>query len=45
MRTDFLNNPLIKKCFAFSIAIIQFVEKLEEEKKIIIARQFLKRAT
>jgi four helix bundle protein len=45
MRTDFSNNPLITKCIAFSLSIIKFAERLEADKKFVIARQLLKSGT
>jgi len=45
MRTDFSKNAIIRKSIDFSICIISYVEKLEEHKKHVIARQLLKSAT
>lgn len=45
MRTDFTNNPLVQHCLQFSLSIISFVERLEEERRFIIANQLLKSGT
>ena len=46
MRKELIeNNPLLKKSIEFSLAVIEYCEKLEENKKFIIARQLLKSAT
>jgi len=39
------NNPILKLTFDFSLMIIGYCEKLEKEKKFIIARQLLKSGT
>ena len=41
----FDNNPLLRTTFSFSLLIIQYCEKLEEQKKYVIARQLLKSGT
>lgn len=41
----FDNNPLLKQSFDFSLLVIEYCEKLETEKKFIIARQLLKSGT
>ena len=46
MRTDLIeNNPLLKLSIAFALDIISYCEKLNEEKKYIIAKQLLRSAT
>jgi four helix bundle protein len=46
MRTKLIeNNPLLKLSIAFSLEIISYCEKLNEEKKYIIAKQLLRSAT
>lgn len=44
-RENFDNNPLLKLSFDFSLMIIDYCERLEQEKKYIIARQLLKAGT
>lgn len=39
------NNPLLQKCFQFSLNTIRYVEHLEENRKFVIANQLLKSAT
>ncbi len=41
----FENNPLLKLSFNFSLAIIEYGERLESERKYVIARQLLKSGT
>ncbi|HEY0039223.1 MAG TPA: four helix bundle protein [Flavisolibacter sp.] len=41
----FDRNPLLKLTLDFSLMIIQYCEKLEVEKKYVIARQLLKSGT
>ena len=41
----FLNNPLLKHSFDFALAIVDYCEALEANKKYIIARQLLKSGT
>ena len=38
-------NPILEKSFQFAIAIIEFSEMLESQKKYVIARQILKSGT
>ena len=38
-------NPLLKKSIEFSLAVIEYCEKLEVEKKFILAPQLLRSAT
>jgi len=46
MRKELIeNNPLLKKSIEFSLAVIEYCERLESEKKFILARQLLKSAT
>lgn len=39
------SNPLIKKSIEFSLVAIEYCEKLESDKKFILARQLLRSAT
>jgi four helix bundle protein len=39
------DNPIVKLTFEFSLAIIRYVELLEEKKKYVIAKQLLRSAT
>lgn len=41
----FDNNPILKLTFDFAWMIIEYCEKLENDKKYIIARQLLKSGT
>lgn len=46
MRKELIeNNPLLKKSIEFSLAITEYCERLELEKKFILARQLLRSAT
>jgi len=46
MRKELIeNNPLLKKSIEFSLAVIEYCEILEENKKYILARQLLRSAT
>ena len=46
MRKELIeNNPLLKKTIEFSLAVIEYCEILETNKKIILARQLLRAAT
>ena len=46
MRTELIeNNPLLRLSIAFSLEIITYCEKLNEEKKYVIAKQLLRSAT
>jgi len=46
MRKELLNNnPILRLTLDFSLMIIEYCEKLEAEKKFIIARQLLKSGT
>lgn len=44
-RERFDNNPLLKQCFDFAPAVIDYCEELEVNRKFIIARQLLKSGT
>lgn len=41
----FDNNPILKLSFDFALMVVEYCEKLEAEKKYIIARQLLKSGT
>ncbi|MGQ0737690.1 MAG: four helix bundle protein [Bacteroidota bacterium] len=41
----FENNPILRLSFDFSLQVIEYCEKLEAEKKYVIARQLLKSGT
>ncbi len=41
----FDSNPILKLSFDFSLMIIEYCEKLENDKKFIISRQLLKSGT
>ena len=41
----FDSNPILKLSFDFALMIIEYCEKLDDEKKYIIARQLLKSGT
>lgn len=46
MQKEFIeNNPLLKKTFEFSLAVIDYCELLEAQKKYIISKQLLRSAT
>lgn len=45
MRTDYSNNPIVRKCIEFSVKTIQYCDLLEQKNKFIIARQLLRSAT
>src|SRR6266513_575712 len=46
MRKELIeNNPLLKKTIEFSLAVIEYCEKLEENKKYVIAKQLLRSST
>lgn len=45
MRTDYSNNPIVKKCIEFSLKMIHYCDTLEQKKKYTIARQLLRSAT
>lgn len=45
MTKDIEKNPLVKHSVEFSIAIIKYVQVLEENKKYVIARQLLRSGT
>ena len=46
MRKELIeSNPLLKKSIEFSPAVIEYCERLEVEKKFILARQLLRSAT
>jgi four helix bundle protein len=39
------NNPILKQTIEFSLAIVNYCEQLQAEKKIVIAQQLLKSGT
>lgn len=41
----FDKNPLLKLSFSFSLELVEYCERLEEQKKYIIARQLLRSGT
>lgn len=46
MQKEFIDsNPVLKLTLEFSLAVIEYCERLETEKKFIIARQLLKSGT
>ena len=46
MRKELIeNNPLLKKSIEFSLAVIEYCEILEAEKKYVLAKQLLRSAT
>ncbi len=46
MRKELIeNNPLLKKSIEFSLAVIEYCETLEVNKKFTLARQLLRSAT
>ena len=46
MRKELIeNNPLLKKSIEFSLAVIEYCDRLEIEKKFVLARQLLRSAT
>ena len=46
MRKELIeNNPLIKKSIEFSLAVIDYCEKLEQSKKYVLAKQLHRSAT
>jgi four helix bundle protein len=46
MRKELIEqNPLLKKSIEFSLAVIEYCEKLEAEKKFVLSKQLLKSAT
>jgi len=44
-KEDIEKNPVLNLSFSFSLLIIDFCEKLEAEKKYVIARQLLRAGT
>ncbi|HEX6181999.1 MAG TPA: four helix bundle protein [Chitinophagaceae bacterium] len=38
-------NPVVKLAFEFSLLIIEYCERLDEEKKFVVARQLLRAGT
>jgi four helix bundle protein len=44
-REVFENNPILKLSFDFSLMVMTYCEKLEAERKYVIARQLLKSGT
>jgi four helix bundle protein len=46
MRKELIEqNPLLKKSIEFSLAVIEYCENLEAEKKFVLSKQLLKSAT
>jgi len=46
MRKELIeNNPLLKKSIEFALAVIEYCEILESEKKYVLAKQLLRSAT
>ncbi len=45
MRIEYENNPVVKHSIELSLMIIDYAERLEADKKYIIARQILKSGT
>jgi four helix bundle protein len=46
MRKELIdNNPLLKLSIAFSLDVIEYCEKLNEQKKFILANQLMRSAT
>ena len=46
MRKELIeNNPLLKKSIEFSLAVIEYCEILEANKKYVLAKQLLRAAT
>ena len=45
MKNGVSENIILKKCIEFSLATIEYVEKLELVKKFVISNQLLKSAT
>jgi four helix bundle protein len=46
MRKELIeNNPLLKKSIEFSLAVIEYCEKLETRKKFVFAKQLLRSST
>lgn len=45
MRKDFSNNPIVRHSIEFSLMIINYVERLEADRKFVIANQLLKSGT
>lgn len=46
MRKELIdNNPLLKLSIAFSLEVIEYCEKLNEQKKFILANQLMRSAT
>lgn len=44
-KRDFKDNPLIQHCLQFSLDILAFAQKLEEQRKFVLANQLLKSGT
>lgn len=42
---SYANNPLLERCFAFSLLAIKYTECLEGSKKLVVAKQLLRCAT
>ena len=45
MRRDFSNNPIVKHTIEFSLMLITYVERLEGDRKYVVANQLLKSGT
>lgn len=45
MREEDKNNPLVRHSIEFSLMIIKFVQRLENDKKFVIAKQILRSGT
>lgn len=45
MRTDYSNNPIVKKCIEFSLKTIQYCDLLDQKRKFTISSQLLRSAT
>ncbi len=37
----YLNNPILKETFEFSLQIIQYSESLEEKRKYVLSKQII----
>lgn len=45
MRTDFSNNPVVLHSLEFSLMLIRYCEKLEANKRFVVANQLLRSGT
>jgi four helix bundle protein len=41
----YADNPLLEKCFTFSLLVIRYCECLEEHRRFVVANQLLRCAT